>query len=116
MYPQIPEHELRNFLIYVHGDTKKARERLAACVAWRQMHLPIRKEEIQQPLKQGLFFFHGQDVAGRPVGYFRLLNHDRKKRSIEEHVKVCWRMRVCVCAGITATAIDCSLVYVDGIQ
>lgn len=88
IYPQIPEHELRNFLIYVHGDTKKARERLAACVAWRNRHLPIRKEEIQQPLKQGIFFFHGQDVAGRPVGYFRLLKHDRKKRSIEEHVKV----------------------------
>jgi len=88
MYPQLTEHELRNFLIYVAGDMKRAHERLNACVTWRRQHLPILKEEVLKPLRQGLFFFHGQDVSGRPVGYFRLQHHDRKSRDIEEYVKV----------------------------
>jgi hypothetical protein len=88
MYPQFPEDELRSFLIYVQGDMKRARERLSACVAWRRQHLPIRKEEVLTPLRQGLFFFHGRDVAGRPVGYFRLQQNDRKNRNIEEYIKV----------------------------
>lgn len=87
MYPDFPEHELRNFLTYVQGDMKRARERLAACVAWRQQHL-LCKEDVLKPLRQGLFFFHGRDVAGRPVGYFRLQHHDRKNRDIEEYVNV----------------------------
>lgn len=88
MHPDFPEHELRSFLTYVQGDMKRARERLAACVAWRHQHLPIRKEDVLKPLRQGLFFFRGRDVAGRPVGYFRLQGHDRKKRDIEEYVHV----------------------------
>lgn len=87
MYPHFPEHELRNFLVYVQGDMKRARERLAICVAWRRQHLPIRKEEVLTPLRQGLFFFRGVDSAGRPVAYFSLQHHDRKKRNVEEYVK-----------------------------
>lgn len=88
MYPRFPEHELRSFLIYVHGDMKRARERLEKCVAWRRQHLPIKREDVMKPLQQGLFFCRGFDLAGRPVCYFSLQNHDRKNRDVEQYVKV----------------------------
>lgn len=55
-------------------------------MAWRRAHLPIDRSTILAPLRQRLFFFQGKDRAGRPVAYFRLQGHDRKKRDIEQYV------------------------------
>lgn len=83
----IPDYELRNFLIYVHGDMQKATERIEKCLAWRRQHFPIPRESVLKPLQQNIFSFQGFDLAGRPVGYFRLEEHDRKNRDIDQYVK-----------------------------
>lgn len=71
----------------MHGDVAKARERIDTCLAWRRAHLPIDRFTILAPLRQRLFFFKGFDKQGRPVGYFRLQGHDRKKRDVEQYVQ-----------------------------
>lgn len=78
---------MRNFLIYVHGDTGKAAERIEKCLEWRRTHLPIDRGTILAPLRKRLFFFQGKDRAGRPIAYFRLQGHDRKNRVIEQYVQ-----------------------------
>ena len=64
-YPMFPDYELKNLLIYVLGDVKKARERIEISLAWRRQHMPINREAILKPLHQGLFYFHGFDRAGK---------------------------------------------------
>lgn len=74
-------------MIYGHGDPGKAGERINKCLSWRRAHLPIDRSTILPPLHQRLFFFQGKDRAGRPIGYFRLQGHDRKKRDVEQYVR-----------------------------
>jgi len=71
----------------MQGDPSKAGERIDRCLSWRRTHLPIDRSTIQLALNQRLFFFQGKDRACRPVGYFRLQGHDRKKRNLEQYVR-----------------------------
>ena len=63
MYPEMPPHDIVNFIEH-YEDIKVVQAKIESCLEWRRKNLPIQPQDILQPLRQGLFYFHGHDREG----------------------------------------------------
>ena len=74
------EQNLARFLAAADGDVQAAVEGVCRCAGWRSDHSLYRYTDpsflqstvlppIRHLLQKGLFYWHGHDRQGRPIGY-----------------------------------------------
>jgi hypothetical protein len=71
----------------------------ADCLTWRSTMLPVSKESCLSVLQRGMFFFHGEDKEGRPLGYLTMRGHDPKTRDLDQ----CLRAIIYQCEALIAS-------------
>ena len=97
--PQADDADMVPFIRINKGSVKEAGKMYASCLSWRASMLPVQKESCAQVLSRGMFFFHGEDKEGRPLGYLTMRGHDPKTRDLDE----CLRAIVYQCEALIAS-------------
>jgi hypothetical protein len=54
------------------GNLQEATRLYRACLDWRAVNLPVSRDSCIGSLQKGMFYFHGQDREGRPLGYLTM--------------------------------------------
>jgi len=87
------------FIRVCKGNVKEASKMYADCLTWRSTMLPVSKESCLPVLQRGMFFFHGEDKEGRPLGYLTMRGHDPKTRDLDQ----CLRAIIYQCEALIAS-------------
>ncbi|TFJ85039.1 hypothetical protein NSK_003463 [Nannochloropsis salina CCMP1776] len=99
LFPEAEDGDMVPFIRINKGSVKEAGKMYASCLSWRASMLPVQKESCAQVLRRGMFFFHGEDKEGRPLGYLTMRGHDPKTRDLDE----CLRAIVYQCEALIAS-------------
>jgi len=84
LFPTATDSDMVPFIRVCKGNIKEAQKLYADCLTWRSTMLPITRASCEKVLSKGMFFFHGHDKDGRPLGYLTMRGHDPKTRDLDE--------------------------------
>ena len=96
---QAQDSDMVPFIRVCKGVVKEASKMYGDCLTWRSTMLPVSKESCLPVLQRGMFFFHGEDKEGRPVGYLTMRGHDPKTRDLDQ----CLRAIIYQCEALIAS-------------
>lgn len=96
---QAQDADMVPFIRICKGVVKEASKMYGDCLTWRSTMLPVSRESCLPVLQRGMFFFHGEDKEGRPLGYLTMRGHDPKTRDLDQ----CLRAIIYQCEALIAS-------------
>lgn len=96
---QAQDSDMVPFIRICKGVVKEASKMYGDCLTWRSTMLPVSRDSCLSVLQRGMFFFHGEDKEGRPLGYLTMRGHDPKTRDLDQ----CLRAIIYQCEALIAS-------------